>query len=64
MEDDMFLTENEVAKMTGFALPTLRNWRHKRQSLPYIKINNRSIRYSLQDVLNYMADHRIDPERN
>lgn len=53
------VNENIVSKMTGQALSTLRNARSKGCGIPYHKLG-RSIRYSLQDVENYVARHRID----
>ncbi len=53
-----YLTEKEVGHMTGFALSTLRNKRFNREGIPYLKIR-RSVRYALQDVLDYMNAHKI-----
>jgi predicted DNA-binding transcriptional regulator AlpA len=55
-----YLTEKEVSELTGLALSTLRNHRFLCKGLPYIKIG-KSIRYSLQDVIQYMESHRIEP---
>jgi hypothetical protein len=56
-----FLTPRQVNEMTGIALQTLANARHRRRGIPYSKIGA-SIRYSLADVVNFMESHRIDPE--
>ena len=56
-----YLTEKEVAAITGRAVQTLRNDRHKGQGFAYIKFG-RSIRYRLSDILGAMECHRIDPE--
>jgi hypothetical protein len=56
-----FLTPRQVNEMTGIALQTLANARHRRRGIPYSKIGG-SIRYSLYDVLNFMESHRVDPE--
>jgi len=53
-----YLNEVQVAEMTGRALSTLRNERFSRCGIPYIKIG-RSVRYSLQDVVQYMEAHKI-----
>ncbi len=53
-----YLNEKQVAEMTGFALQTLRNDRFLGQRIPYIK-SGRSIRYSLDDVVEFMEAHRI-----
>lgn len=46
----LWLTEKEVAKMTGRAVQTLRNDRAKRQGLPYYKFG-RSVRYRADNVI-------------
>jgi hypothetical protein len=55
------VTEFEAAEILGRAVQTLRNDRHLRQGPPYIKIG-RSVRYQVSDLLNYIENHRIDPE--
>ena len=49
-----FLNEFEVAAITGRAVSTLRNDRHLRRGLPYLKVSQRSIRYRTPDVMNFM----------
>jgi len=58
--DDLprYLTEKEVAKMTGLSLSTLRNARFQSRGLPYVKIG-RSVRYSLVDVIDYMERRKV-----
>jgi excisionase family DNA binding protein len=53
-----YLTEAEVADMTRISLSTLRNDRFRRRGLPYIKFG-RSVRYSLDDVIQYMESRKI-----
>ncbi len=60
MKTPTYLTTKEVSKMTGRAVQTLTNDRHKCQGLPYTKIG-RSIRYSLEEVSSYMKQHRVVP---
>jgi len=55
-----YLTEKEVAEMTGLSLSTLRNSRFQGRGLPYIKIG-RSVRYSLDDVVAYMESRKVVP---
>ncbi len=59
--EQQFLTEKEVAELTGPAVPTLRNDRHKSRGFPYHKIYG-SVRYRLADILASMDKCRIDPE--
>lgn len=54
-----YLNEKEVAALTGRAVFTLRNERHLRRGLPYLKIGRRSVRYKVEDVVAYMEARRI-----
>jgi phage terminase Nu1 subunit (DNA packaging protein) len=59
------ITEKGLAEITGLALQTLRNARHERKGIPYIRLGGDkrgAIRYDLQDVEAYIAKRRIDPE--
>jgi len=49
-----YLNEFEVSAVTGRAVSTLRNDRHMRRGIPYLKISLRSIRYRTPDVMNFM----------
>lgn len=55
------MTDVEVAKIKNCSVQTLRNDRHLRRGLPYIK-SGRSIRYAPADVAAYILAGRIDPE--
>lgn len=54
-----FLNEKEAAALTGRAVSTLRNDRCLRKGMPYLRVGERSIRYRLRDVLEYMEKQRI-----
>lgn len=56
-----YLTEKEVARITGLSLSTLRNARFQGRGLPYVKLG-RSVRYDLKDVVKYMEDRKVIPE--
>ncbi len=58
MNSTSYVTEKEVARITRRALPTLRNDRHMKRGIPYVKVG-RSVRYKLEDVINFMEDHKI-----
>lgn len=58
-----YINEKEVSKMTGRALQTLRNNRFKRRGIPYIKIMGGSVRYSIDDVIKFMENQRIETKR-
>ena len=55
-----YLTEKEVAQITGRSLSTLRSDRFNSRGLPYVKIG-RSVRYALNDVIRFMEDRKIVP---
>ena len=57
----MYFTEKEVSLFTGRALSTLRNERFHRKGIPYVKVG-RSVRYSREEVKNFMEARRIDTE--
>ncbi len=56
-----YLTEIDVADITKLSLSTLRNDRFIGKGIPYIKIG-RSVRYSLQDVTNFMEALKVQTE--
>jgi len=56
-----YLNEVQVAEVTGRALSTLRNDRFNRRGIPYVKIG-RSVRYNLQDVVQFMEMHKIETQ--
>jgi len=57
-----YLTEKQVAEITGFALSTLRNNRFMQRGIPYVKVG-KSVRYKLGDVIEFMDRIFITPER-
>ena len=54
-----YLTEKQVATITGFAVQTLRNWRHRGVGPVYCKVNNAAIRYPWGDLLSYMDQQKV-----
>ena len=57
-----FLTETEVAEMTGISISKLRQDRYRSKGIPYSKVGC-SVRYLLSDVLDFMAAHKVIPGR-
>ena len=53
-----YLDERKVSKITGRALSTLRNDRHLRRGIPYIKCG-RQVKYSLADVIQFMESRKV-----
>jgi predicted DNA-binding transcriptional regulator AlpA len=58
-----FINETEVSRITGRAVPTLRNDRHKGQGLPFYKLG-RSVRYRLDEILAFMGERRVQPSNS
>ena len=56
---EKYITEKEVADITGRALSTLRNERFLGKGIPYIKIG-KSVRYKIDDVINFMESNRVE----
>ncbi len=56
-----YLTEKQVAKMTNLSLDTLRKYRSQGKGIPYSKME-RSVRYLLDDAINFMEQRRIKTE--
>lgn len=55
-----YISEKEVSRITGRALPTLRQDRHLGRGLPYHKLG-RQVRYRIDDIEQFMNDCRIEP---
>ncbi len=53
-DDLVYLTEKDVAAITGRSIATLRSDRLNHAGIPFHKVG-RSIRYKLSDVKSYMA---------
>jgi hypothetical protein len=60
--EQILVNEHVAAKRTDQAVQTLRNDRHNRRGLPYVKLG-RSVRYSLADIDSYIRAHRISFDR-
>jgi predicted DNA-binding transcriptional regulator AlpA len=56
-----FITDREAAKILGYSVQSLRNWRWKRTGPPY-RVKNRSIRYEYSEILAWMNETTITPE--
>ena len=56
-----YLNERQVSKMLNCGLSTLRNWRFLGKGPPHIKFE-RCVRYSEDDLHNYMEMHKKKEE--
>ncbi len=48
--DVLLVDEQEAARMLGYTVRTLRNWRFKGRGPRFVRVNARSIRYRIQDL--------------
>jgi hypothetical protein len=55
-----YVSEKTISEVTGIPRSMLQKQRHFRRGIPYIKIG-KSVRYKLQDALDYMEARRINP---
>ncbi len=58
---DHYVSDVEAAKIISSSPQTLRNWRHLGRG-PCYSNRGRMVRYKVQDLLDFMAAGRIDPE--
>jgi len=54
----IFIKDTKVSEITGIGVQTLRNYRHKGIGPSFIRIG-RSIRYSIEDVMDYMNSRKV-----
>jgi len=64
IESPRWLNEKEVARITGIALQTLRNWRCRGVGFPYSKVGPKGtmVRYLYDDVIRVMNERKINLE--
>jgi len=53
-----FLNERRVAELTGFSLSKLRHDRLARLGIPFVKAG-RAVRYSLNDIIQFMESNKV-----
>jgi hypothetical protein len=62
MLEPLAINEYEAARILAKSVQSLRNERHLRKGCPYIKIG-KCVRYLLSDLIDYLNENRIDPEK-
>lgn len=55
-----WLTEREVSRLTGISVSTLQKQGFRGKGIPYSKVGTKSVRYSFQDVVDYMDSQKIE----
>ncbi len=58
-KDKRYLTEKEVAAITGLSLSMIQKMRGHCRGIPYLKIG-KSVRYVLEDVQAFMEANRVN----
>jgi hypothetical protein len=58
-QENTLLTEREAAEFFGWSVYTMREIR-KRKEIEYVKFNQRTIRYTHQQLENYKRQHLVD----
>jgi predicted DNA-binding transcriptional regulator AlpA len=61
MEAQRFLNTREAAEFLGVKERMLTNMRHFSRGPAYLKVSNKFVRYSIEDLKAYMAAHRVEP---
>lgn len=59
-EIDVLLTDIQVADRLNLRVQTLRNWRFLNRGPAYRRLGS-AIRYSQQDIRDWLEDHKIIP---
>jgi len=63
MTDKHIFNEKEASERLGVAPKTLRNWRHLRKNLAFVK-RGRLVRYELSAIELYEAESRVGRVRH
>ncbi|MGO7965080.1 helix-turn-helix transcriptional regulator [Rhizobium ruizarguesonis] len=51
-----------TAEILGISPETLRWWRHKRRSLPWVVVGGRRVMYRKADIEAFVSAGRVDPQ--
>ena len=54
---DQLLNEHDAARMLGFTIRALQNWRVRGGGPQFVKISKRSVRYRRRDLLTWVNKH-------
>ena len=56
----VYLSERQLAQLTGLSVKTLQGWRLQRCGFPYVKLGS-AVRYPLGDALTYLERNTVRP---
>lgn len=60
IHSEVLLTPKQAAEFLGIPLGTLAHWRSQRRGPPYIKLEDRLVRYRRSDLEKYLAGHLVE----
>lgn len=63
MANDRLLTSREASGMLGIDEGTLANWRYKGKGPPYVKKEERWVRYWESDIVKWANKDKVLPNR-
>ena len=58
-----YLTEKKTSIRTSIPVQTLRNKRHEKKGIPFIKFG-KSVRYAVEDIEYFMEYHTVEVKNN
>jgi predicted DNA-binding transcriptional regulator AlpA len=58
----LLLSPKEAAEFLGIPSGTLAQWRSQRRGPPYIKLEERLVRYRRSDLEGYLSGHLVDTD--
>lgn len=61
-ERPRYITERDVAAMTGLSTKCLQSWRFARKGIPFVKLGS-AVRYSVADVVKFIELNKVEVER-
>lgn len=59
-DPEALLTTEQCARMRGCSVSTIRRERRERRGLPFIQLNQNTVRYRRQDVIDYIQKFRVE----
>lgn len=57
-ELDRLINEHEAARLLGYTVRALQNWRVRGGGPAFIKVSSRSVRYCRRDLIAWIEKHR------
>ena len=64
MQDNFeWMSVQQVASYLGVASSTVAKWRLREQGPPYVRTAKSGIRYLRTDVISWLDDHKVTPEK-